>query len=437
MMKFYDRESEMDILKKNRDMSKNSGVFTVITGRRRIGKTTLIQESEKDREFLYLFVLRGSESLLCEQLVKNAGSDIGLKLFNTNRFRDLFEQLMIYGQENNFTFVIDEFQDLERVNGSIISSIQELWDKYKSTSKMNLIVCGSIYSMMIRIFEREKEPLFGRATSKLNVSPFRPSVIKQILRDHNPNFEPDDLLFMYMVTGGVPKYIELLMDAGATDMESMLDLVCAQDSQFMTDGKDILISEFGKEYGTYFSILQLIANGKNTMGEINTSINKESGPYLENLEKEYGLLRRSRPIFSKDNSRNIRWKISDNYLRFYFRFISSNLSLIELKRYDLLRERILTEYKQYSGSVLEDYFKEKIAEEERITEIGSYWDRTGQNEIDIIALNDMTTKPTAIVAEVKRNPKKADVEELKTKAGSISDLKAFDAEFRILSLDDV
>jgi len=434
-MKFYDREAELEILRKNREMSKKNSVFTVITGRRRMGKTALIKESEKDGKFLYFFVSRSSESLLCEQLAANAKRDLGIELFDTGRFSDLFAQLMKYGEENDFTFVIDEFQDLEKINRSITSNIQNHWDSHKSRSKVNLIVCGSVYSMMIRIFQNSKEPLFGRATSRLSLGPFRPSVVKTILKDHNHNYTKDDLLFLYMVTGGVPKYIETLMDAGATTFGEMLDAVCAQDSIFLTDGEDILISEFGKEYGTYLSILELIASGRNTLSEIDDSTGKESGPYLENLEKKYGLIRRSKPIFSKEGGRGIRWQISDNYLRFYFRFISSNRSLIELKRFDHLKKRIADEYAQYSGTVLEDYFRMKTIEEEDITNIGSYWDRKGQNEIDIIAVNDMNMK--AVVAGVKRDPKKASTSELKQRSELVPGLKGYDIEYRGLSLNDM
>jgi len=433
-MRFYDREEEMKVLERNRTMSAKAGVFSVMTGRRRIGKTSLIKESEKRGKVLYFFIPRINEALLCEHLAGDAKTDLGISLINSGRFRDLFEQLMRYGLENNFTLIMDEFQELERIDRSIMSSIQELWDEYGSKSKINLIVCGSVQSMMIKIFERNKEPLFGRATSKFNIGPFRPSVVKEILKDHNPNYEPDDLLFLYMVTGGVPKYIELLMDAGATSLEKMLNSVCSMDSYFLTDGKDLLVSEFGKDYRTYFSILQLIANGKNTLREINDVTGKESGTYLETLEKEYNMIKKTRPIFSKENSRDVRWQISDNYLRFYFRFISSNLSAVEFKRYDLLKDAIRNGYESYSGKVLEDYFKEKAAEEERFTEIGAYWDRKGHNEIDIVILNG---PKKAIAIEVKRDPKKASVSELKEKAETVQGLKGHDVEYRVLSLNDM
>jgi len=433
-MKFYDREEELNILEKNRAMSEKRSVFTVITGRRRIGKTSLIERS-KNGEMLYVFVPRVNESTLCQQIVKNAMTDLGIELTDSGKFRDIFRQLMEYGVNNNYTLVIDEFQGLEKIDSSILSSIQELWDRYKQKTKINLIVCGSLHSMMIKIFENNKEPLFGRATSKFNIGPFGTDVMKQILKDHCSSYSNEDLLFFYAVTGGVPKYVELLMDAGATSAEKMLDLICSRDSIFLTDGRELLISEFGNDHATYFSILQMIANGKNSLKDINDATGKDCGAYLENLEKKYNLLRKSRPMFSKENSRDVRWSISDNYMRFYFRFISSNISAVERMRFDLLRKEIDKGFAEYSGKVLEDYFITKAGEEERFTSIGSYWDKRGENEIDLIVMNERDNK--AIVAEVKRNPKKLNMNELKRKTETVPELKGYDIEYRLLSIEDM
>ena len=434
-MKFYDRETELELLKGEKELSKEVSRFTIITGRRRIGKTALVKESEKNGKFLYFYVPRNTESLICDALAAAVKRDLGLTLFHSGRFQDLFGQLMVYGQSNNFTFMIDEFQELERANKAITSYMQDLWDTYKGTAKVNLIVCGSVQSMMVRIFQDNKEPLFGRATSKFNIGPFEPSVVKMILKDHNPKYTPDDLLFLYMVTGGVPKYIELLMDTKATTFDKMLDSICSPLSIFISEGRDLLISEFGKDHGTYLSILKLISNGKTTLNEINTSIGMDCSPYLEKLDKEYDIVKRNRPIFSKENSRDIRWKITDSYLRFYFRLIDSNQSLIEMKEYDHLKRIIKEDYPQYSGLVLEDYFRKKIIEEGNITRIGSHWDKKGENEIDIIALNRFDR--TATVFEVKRDPKKADIERLRERAGMLSELNDLKTEYRVLSLKDM
>jgi hypothetical protein len=269
----------------------------------------------------------------------------------------------------------------------------------------------------------------------MNIGPFRPSILKTILKDHNPNFSNDDLLFLYTVSGGVPKYVELLMDAGAASSEKMMDHICSPGSIFITDGKELLVSEFGTDHMIYFSILQLIAKGKNTLKEINDSTKKECGTYLENLEKKYSVIKKNRPIFSEGNSRDVRWQISDNYLRFYFKFISVNMSAVEFQRYDVLKEVILAGYADHSGRVLEEYFKNKMAEEERFTGIGSYWDRKGENEIDLIVLNGIDKK--AVVAEVKRNPKKANINSLMKRSMAVHGLNEYDIEYKILSLEDM
>jgi len=290
--------------------------------------------------------------------------------------------------------------------------------------------------MMMKIFEDRKEPLFGRLTSKIKLRPFAINIIKTILKDYNPQYTSEDLLCLYMLTGGVPKYIDLLMETGAVTKKKMLDTVTCMDSPFIGEGRELLISEFGKEYGTYFSILQLIASGKTTQSEIDSIIGKNTGAYLANLEKEYSLITRNKAMFSKPESRKARWVLNDNYLRFWFRFIFPNQSLVEMGKYELLREYIDMGYEQYSGSILEKYFRTKIAEEEQVTNIGHYWDNKGENEIDLIALNDLDK--TAIVAEVKRNPKKIDLNILQTKVNSINkELTKYNVELRSLSMNDM
>ena len=384
-----------------------------------------------------MFVSRKSEPLLCEQFQKNATEALGLQIFGTiTRFKDLFEQLLIFATKEHYTLIIDEFQEFDNVNSSIFSDIQNLWDQYKDKAKINFIASGSIYSMMMKIIENRKEPLFGRLTSKITLQPFAVSVIKEILNDYNPQYTPEDFLCLYMLTGGVPKYIDLLMEAGAVTKDKIMNKVTSPDSPFIGEGKDLLISEFGKEYGTYFSILQLIASGKTTQSEIDSVIGKNTGAYLVNLEKEYSLITKNKPMFSKPESRKNRWSLNDNYLRFWFRFIFPNQSLVEMGKYELLREFIEKDYEQYSSLILEKYFRTKIAEEERVTGISSYWDSKGENEIDLIALNDLDK--TAIVAEVKRNAKKIDMNLLRTKADSIKkELIKYDVELRGFSIDDM
>ena len=404
-MKFYDRESEKDVLRKNWEQSKEKSLFTVMIGRRRIGKTELLLQTEKEQRMLYLYVSKDNEHVLVEKFQKMAENELGLHIYGKlETFAQFFEYIMEYGIEHHFTLVLDEFQNFLKINPAIPSHMQDVWDRYHNKSKVNLIACGSIYSMMHKIFDNEDEPLYGRKDCEIKLMPFRISVIKQILHDHNPLYEPEDLLCLYMLTGGVAKYVAQLMDTGAVTKDSMLRWATGAGSPFLSEGTELVMSEFGKDYANYLSILQKIAGGMTTQSQLDAIIGKNTGTYLKNLDEDYNYVHKLQPMFSKPGSRNIRWFIDDCFLRFWFRYILPNQTLIEMGRHDMLLELIENDYYEYTGHILEQYFRQKYLEEERVTAVGQYWDRKGNNEIDLIALNSINK--TAIVAEVKRNPEK-------------------------------
>jgi AAA+ ATPase superfamily predicted ATPase len=437
MEKFYDRTNELNALAQIEKQSEKTACFTVLTGRRRIGKTQLLKHFIDDKKSTYLFTSRSAEKSLCEQWQKTLEEGIGLKIFGkVESLSDLFEQIMKYSQTNHFTLVIDEFQDIEYVNKTFFSQMQNIWDSHKSSSKLNLIVCGSIYSLMTKIFKDEKEPLFGRSTHYINLKPFTPSVVKTILQDFNPKYRQEDLLCLYMLSGGVAKYIFLLMNSGAITKAKMLDSVCNMASPFLVDGRDILISEIGKDYGIYFSILQAISRGLTTQSEIDSVIQKNTGAYLQNLQKVFGIIEQIRPLLSKPESRNTRWQIVDEYMLFYFRFIYSHQDLIELGNYDMLKEFILRDYETFTGKTLERYFKAKLQEEGNITKIGSWWDRKAMNEIDIISINDL--EKSCNIYEVKRQAKKIHLAKVQAKATIfMQNLITYTQNVFGLSMDDM
>ena len=417
-MRFYDREKEIGILRQNWEKSKNRSLFTVMIGRRRIGKTALLLKTEQEQKMLYLYVSKDNERVLVEKFQKAAENVLGLHIYgHLETFAQFFEQIMEYGKDHHFTIVFDEFQNFLKVNAAIPSYIQDIWDRYHETTTVNLVACGSIYSMMHKIFDNDDEPLYGRKDCEIRLKPFRISVIKEILGDFNPNYTSEDLLCLYMLTGGVAKYVGLLMDAGATDKETMLKWVTGLESPFLSEGRELILSEFGKDYANYLSILQLVAGGMTVQNQIDNIIGKNTGTYLKRLDEEYNYVSKLTPMFSKPGSRNLRWCVEDCFLRFWFRFILPNQGLIEMERNDLLLEIVERDYNDYTGLVLEQYFRQKISEEERVTTVGNYWDRKGKNEIDMIALNDIDK--TALVAEIKRNADRYDSKLLQEKYDTI------------------
>jgi len=189
-MKFYHRTHELTLLSQIEQRAVSDAQMTVIVGRRRIGKTTLLKQAFASERTLYFFASRKSEPLLCEEFTYEVQTKLGITLGSFHSFAALFNVLLEQSQSRAFTLIIDEFQELYSVNPSIFSEIQNLWDSRKEQSHLNLILCGSIYSMMKRILENAKEPLFGRATAKMTIKPFSIQTLKEILNQavtHNTN----------------------------------------------------------------------------------------------------------------------------------------------------------------------------------------------------------------------------------------------------------
>ena len=439
-MRFYDREQEIAFLKETRQTAEKVARFTVLTGRRRIGKTTLIREAYKDRPFVYFFVARKAEPDLCEAYLDEISEKLGIPTLGSSRhFRDIFRYMMQLSVTQSFTLVIDEFQDFFRVNKAVFSEMQDIWDEYEKTSHINLVVCGSIYSLMQKIFKDKKEPLYGRNTGELRLKPFRPSVLKQIMADVKPGYSSEDLLALFTFTGGVAKYVSQLVDAGALDKDAMIRHIISSNSTFLNEGKNNLIEEFGKDYGIYFSILSCIARGKNTRSEIEDVIGREVGGYLTNLENEYELIAKRQPLFEKSTTKNVRYELGDVFYSFWFRFIFKYSYVIEIENYAKLQDIVERDYNTFSGLMLERYFHRVAMESGAFTRLGRWWDRKGENEIDMIAEDELTD--TATFYEIKRQADEISIGLLKQKAEAMlratHEFSGYKISYKGLSMHDM
>lgn len=436
-MRFYNRDNELELLIRTEKRSQDVAQMTFVVGRRRIGKTSLLMEAYRDTVCLYFFVAKKTEVLLCEEFLEEIKRKLDLPIFGSIKtFKELFGFLIELSKTRFFTLIIDEFQEFYSINPSVFSDMQHIWDTNKTTSKINLILCGSVYSMMTQIFENAREPLFGRATQRIHLKSFDVKTLKEILSDYYPAYTSEDLLAFYLVTGGVAKYVEILVQNKAFTLNAILDVVMAENSLFLDEGKNVLIEEFGKDYGNYFSILSLIATGKTSRVEIESIMEIQVGGFIDRLEKDYGLIKKIRPILSKPNSRSVKYAIEDNFLSFWFRFVYKNRSAVEVGNLDYIKEVIKRDYTTYSGRVLEKYFVEKLKSEKKFNIIGTYWERGNLNEIDIVAINDMDKK--VLFVEVKRNKSNINIEKLKIKSKLlVQQLKEYNIEFLGYSLDDI
>jgi hypothetical protein len=412
-MKFYDRESEQQLLSAVLRQSKQEARMTVLMGRRRIGKTELSLRCGDDT-VLYFFVGKKAEALLCQDFVQEITSKLGVPVLGqANSFSEVFRFVLHLSETRAFTLIIDEFQNFQKVNPTVFSNMQRDWDLNKSKSHLNLIISGSVFTLMKKIFEDYEEPLFGRANEKITLEPFRTDVLKEILHDFNPGYTHEDLLALFSITGGVAWYVTLLLDRGKTSWKKMLGALTEENSPFINEGKNILIEEFGTDYVIYFSILTCIASGMKTSAEIKNELGIDNiSSYLSRLEDYYGLITKYQPIFAKESSKKVRYQLDDCFLIFWFRFFFKYQALVENKALKALDTIIRRDYSGVSGLMMERYFTRKFQEQGQYV-IGKWWDRKGFNEIDLVVVDPIGKEAWAY--ELKKDESRYDEESFKKK----------------------
>ena len=414
-MRFFDRKEEIAELRKNRELSTENSRFTVLTGRRRVGKTELLHEAFSDMPYIYFYVSRKALVDLCEDFRQIAEKALGRTIpGEIRRFSQIFRFIMEESASRPITLVIDEFQDFLAVDESVFSEMARDWDELHRKARINLVVSGSINRLMVRIFENREAPLYGRNTGRIRLEPFRISVLKQILSHYNRSWTNEDLLALWTFTGGVARYVALLMDAKAWTKKAMLREIIRENSSFFDEGKIVLIEEFGKEHGTYFSILSAIAGGKTSRDKIESVVGVAVGGYLTKLEREYDFIGKKQPLFERSERKNCLYKIDDNFYRFWFRFIFKYNYLLEVKMFDELRGIVERDYEVFSGIALEGYFAAKFVEERRYSRLGGWWNRKGEQEIDLICENEFTNE--LAFYEIKRDKRRINIALLNEKA---------------------
>ena len=439
-MKFFGREEEVGMLRRWRDISAEEAQFVVITGRRRVGKTALLRNALDDGviPYVHLPITRQSERMLCRELQAEVEQILNLGILGTcETFSDLFKVIMKASQTRRFTVVLDEFQEFDRINDAVFSQVAAIWDEYHSSSKINLVVCGSINRLMNKIFFNDGEPLYGHNTASFMLKPFKVSLLKQILSEFKPDYTSEDLLALWTVTGGVARYVNMMTGARALTRRQMVNTIFSPGSSYLSEGRAILAEEFGPDYGIYFTILSAIASGATTTAELKNLIGVDVNGYLTKLEEQYQLVSKKQPIFDKPTGKNCHYQIDDCFFRFWFRFVWPYQSLVERGQLSLLKQNMLRGYEQFTGRTLEQYFQALVMETGLYTTVGNWWDRKGKNEIDLIALNEFDH--TGIAAEVKRNPDKISLSDLQRKVDNLpaSEFGRYKLELRAFSIEDV
>lgn len=241
------------------------------------------------------------------------------------------------------------------------------------------------------------------------------------------------------MTGGVARYVRQMVDTDALTVDRMTEEFFHDSSYFLSEAQILLANEFKVESGIYYDILAAIAHGVTKRMELqNVTAGKQVGGYLDKLQKLFGLIRKNEPLFNKDY-RKVRYVLNDPYLSFWFAFVQREEDLVSTRQFDELKHLFRSHYSDYSGRVLEGWFRAKFLESGLYPEVGSWWDRKGENEIDLIAVN--AERRVAWVFEIKCNPKKFDPTVLQRKTavmlGQNNRLEGFDIRTKGLSLEDM
>ena len=391
MQPFVDREKELEFLEQ--EYRREGSSLVILYGRRRVGKTALATKFMEGKPALYFLVTEESEqqnrNAFKDAVADFCGNEL-LKSASLQQWEPIFKAFCEKPSDQKLLLILDEFQYLGKSDPAFPSVFQKIWDTFLKQQPVMVILCGSLISMMESQTLSYSGPLYGRRTGQLR--------LRQIPFSHYGQFFPEkshkDLIEYYAVTGGVPKYIELFHDTG--DIYTAIQRSILSKSSFLFDEPNFLLQREVSEIGSYFSIMKAIAAGNQKLGKIAGVLEvKQTGlsKYLKTLV-DLDLLEREVPVTEENPEKSKRglYKIKDNFMLFWFRFVYPNMGLIESGNEQAAMNRIRANLVDHHISyIYEDVCREKMWQlaaagqwDFLFDKVGRWW---GNTEIDLIALD--------------------------------------------------
>jgi len=387
---FYGRKNEIAAM--NRRYEKNKFECIVIYGRRRIGKTALINEFCKDKPTIFFSALKATAQENLDALSKAIGMylnpDAGS--FPVYRsFEDAFNAITECARQDQLVFVIDEYPYLAKADESISSRLQHIIDHLWQDSKLFLILCGSSMSFMQHQVLGYESPLYGRRTGQFKIEPmtYRECTV------FYSQLTPSDQALLYGVTGGIPHYLNKL------EIEKNLDAALIEHffdpAAYLFEEPENLLKQELREPSVYNSIIAAIAGGASRVNEIATKVGLDSSSCMKYLHvlRDLGIVIKESPFAEKNTKKTI-YLVDDNFFRFWYRFVPQNLSMIQAGRTAQIYEKTIKPYyAQYMGLIFEKICKDyllRYAKDLPVlpTAIGQWWGSDAstrkQIQIDIV-----------------------------------------------------
>ena len=414
---FIGREREVAAL--DRLYESNKFEFAVIYGRRRVGKTALINHFIDNKEAIYFMGVESNEKQNLENFSKSiieysSGIEAETSFLS---FQAALEYVFKLAEKKRLILAIDEYPYVARSSKSLASTLQLLIDKYKDTSKLMLILCGSSMSYMEDEVLAYKSPLYGRRTAQMKIFPFSFDEACRYLK----NYSDEDKALAYGIVGGTPQYL-LQMD-DRLSIEDNIKNTYLNPISFLYEEPTNLLKQEVREPAIYMAIITAIAVGASRMSDISNKVGEDSNicaNYLKSLIN-LGIVKKETPYGEKTSRKSI-YSIEDNMFRFWYRFVPNNNSVIMRGAADIVYRRIEPQLSEYMGAVFEEICKQYLwnlllngNSPVEFSELGRWWGNDPiekkQTEIDIMGEQD---KQTALFGECKWTNEKVDLGVLET-----------------------
>ena len=390
MEKFYCREEELRKLNKRY----HAGDFEciIIYGRRRVGKTTLINEFCKDKPTIFFSALNTTEIENLESLSKSIMNYERPDMDAFPEFKTYdaaLDELTALSMHERIVFVIDEYPYLAKAKPSISAMLQHIIDHKWNNSKMFLILCGSSMSFMENQVLGQESPLYGRRTGQFKIAPldYKESAV------FHPDLSTEDNALIYGITGGVPHYINKLGVKESVD-EALLDNFFDRSSYLYEEPANLLKQEL-REPAIYNAIITAIAQGASRINDIALKTGQENSvvsKYLGTLI-DLGIVKKETPVTEKIGKKTI-YELADSFFRFWYRFVPANMSAIDSGRIQKsYANTIKKNLPDYMGLTFEHMCRDYLLYYEKdipieLNQVGQWWGTDNKNkkqvQIDII-----------------------------------------------------
>ena len=414
---FIGRAAELSKL--NILFNKKGFQFPVIYGRRRVGKTALINEFIKDKDVIFFTGIESNEQQNLENLSKSIFSFADSALEDTvfSSFQSALEYIFKLAEKQRIVFVIDEYPYIAKASKSLASTLQALIDQNKDNSQLFLILCGSSMSFMENHVLAYKAPLYGRRTAQFKILPFDFFESRKYFK----SFSAIDMATIYGIVGGTPQYL-LQMDDNLSLEENIKHCFLDPSNPLFEEPNNLLKQEV-REPATYNSIINAIATGSTKLSEISSKAGETtsaSATYVKNLIS-LGIVKKEMPLADKSTRKTI-YKIDDNLFRFWYRFVPANIAAINRGLADDVYRKISPMINHYMGAIFEDICTQYLWKLRatgkapiEFTDLGRWWGNNAklrsEAEIDIMGIDNFDS---ALFCECKWTNDKVDVGVLET-----------------------